>query len=141
MSAIRISLHPGEKIFINGAVLRVDRKVSIELLNEVTFLLENHVLQSEDATTPLRQLYFVLQTMLIDPDSAEATRAMFRQMTATMLDTFENPRILAGLKFADGQVSSGRHYEALKTIRALFPIEDRALARTDAINLQLSRIA
>lgn len=48
-STLRISLKSGERIFVNGAVLRVDRKVAVEFLNDVTFLLENHVLQPEDA--------------------------------------------------------------------------------------------
>ena len=64
---MHISLRSGEKIYRNGAVVRVDRKVSIELLNDVTFLLEAHVMQPQDTNTPLRQLYFVVQTMLIDP--------------------------------------------------------------------------
>ena len=63
-STLRISLKSGERIFINGAVLRVDRKVALEFLNDVTFLLENHVLQPEDATTPLKQLYFIAQMIL-----------------------------------------------------------------------------
>ena len=41
---MNITLHAGEKLYINGAVIRVDRKAKIELLNDVTFLLENHVL-------------------------------------------------------------------------------------------------
>ena len=65
--AMHISLRPGEKLYVNGAVLRVDRKVSVEFLNDVTFLLENHVILPEEANTPLRQLYFVVQTMLIEP--------------------------------------------------------------------------
>ena len=65
---MNISLRADEKIYINGAVLRVDRKVSIELLNDVTFLLESHVMQANDATTPLRQIYFV------DPDHADGPR-------------------------------------------------------------------
>jgi flagellar biosynthesis repressor protein FlbT len=77
---MKVSLRPGERIFINGAVLRADRKVSIQFLNDVTFLLENHVLQPEAATTPLRQLYFIVQTMAIDP----ATLAMSTEL-------FENP--------------------------------------------------
>jgi flagellar protein FlaF len=41
-------------------VLRADRKVSIEILNDATFLLEAHVMKVEDASTPLRQLYFII---------------------------------------------------------------------------------
>ena len=62
---MHISLRAGEKFYINGAVLRVDRKVSIELLNDATFLLEAHVMHVEDVTTPLRQLYFIVQIMLM----------------------------------------------------------------------------
>ena len=46
---MNITLRAGERFFINGAVIRIDRKASIELLNEVTFLLENHVIQAEEA--------------------------------------------------------------------------------------------
>ena len=54
-NTLKISLKPNEKIYINGAVIRVDRKVTIELLNDVQFLLESHVMQAErgvDAAAP-----------------------------------------------------------------------------------------
>jgi flagellar protein FlbT len=120
---MHISLRSGEKIYLNGAVVRVDRKVSIELLNDVTFLLEAHVMQPKDTTTPLRQLYFVVQTMLIDPASAERARDMFKKSIALMLDAYANPQIVAGLKAVDELVGQDRRFEALKTIRNLFPVE------------------
>ena len=67
---MNITLRAGERFFINGAVIRIDRKASIELLNEVTFLLENHVMQAEEATTLVRQIYFAVQIMLMDPTAA-----------------------------------------------------------------------
>ena len=72
--SMHLTLRAGERLFLNGAVLRTDRKVSLELLNDATFLLENHVLQVEDTTTPLRQLYFAAQAMLMDPQNADASR-------------------------------------------------------------------
>jgi len=126
-STLRISLKAGEKIFINGAVLRVDRKVSLEFLNDVTFLLENHVLQPEDATTPLRQLYFITQMMLINPEGREQTTAMFRKSIAMLLACFVNERIRADLKTIDEVVCKGRAFDALKLIRQLYPIEQAIL--------------
>ena len=73
---MHLSLRAGERIYINGAVLRVDRKVTLELMNDVTFLLEQHVMQPEQATTPL-QLYFIVQIMLIEPAKAEQARNLF----------------------------------------------------------------
>lgn len=126
-STLRISLKSGERIFINGAVLRVDRKVALEFLNDVTFLLENHVLQPEDAKTPLKQLYFITQMMLINPEGVSQTMAMFRKSISMLLATFENEQILAELKRVDGLVSTGKAFEALKAIRGLYPIEDKIL--------------
>jgi flagellar protein FlbT len=126
-STLRISLKSGERIFINGAVLRVDRKVALEFLNDVTFLLENHVLQPEDANTPLRQLYFIAQMMLINPEGAEQSMQMFRKSVIMLLNCFKNEEVLAELKRIDGMVTSGRAFDALKAIRALYPIEDKIL--------------
>lgn len=126
-ASIRISLQPGERIFINGAALRVDRRVSLEFLNSATFLLENHVLQVEDANTPLKQLYFVLQTTLMDPASARQTLSLYRQFHDASLRAFENPAILAELKFIDGLVTSGKSFEALKALRVLFSRESEIL--------------
>jgi flagellar biosynthesis repressor protein FlbT len=126
-STLRISLKSGERIFINGAVLRVDRKVALEFLNDVTFLLENHVLQLEDATTPLRQLYFIAQMMLINPEGKDQSLTMFRKSITMLLSCFHDDEVLAELKRIDAMVASGRAFDALKAIRGLYAIEDRIL--------------
>ena len=126
-SSLRISLKAGERIFINGAVLRVDRKVALEFLNDVTFLLENHVLQPEQATTPLKQLYFIVQMMLINPEGSEQALGMFKKSVVMLLACFQNDEILSELKHIDGMVTQGRAFEALKAIRALYPIEEQIL--------------
>ena len=55
---MKISMRAGELIYVNGAVLRVDRKVAIELVNDVMFLLEGQVMQAADATTAARTFDF-----------------------------------------------------------------------------------
>jgi flagellar protein FlbT len=73
---MNITLRAGERLYLNGAVIKLDRKATIELLNDAAFLLENHVIQASDATTPLRQIYFVVQVMLMDPSAARATNEL-----------------------------------------------------------------
>jgi flagellar protein FlbT len=128
---LRISLRAGERIYVNGAVLRVDRKVALELLNDVAFLLEHHVMLPEDTTTPLRQLYFIIQAMLIDPASARAARELYESSHALLLGSFENEEILDGLRSVYVLVTANRFFEALKTIRALFPIERKVLGKPE----------
>jgi flagellar protein FlbT len=126
---MKVSLRPGERIFINGAVLRVDRKVSIEFLNDVTFLLENHVMQAEAATTPLRQLYFIVQTMAIDPSSLELSKELFEKSHRLLMAAFENAEVREGLQAVEGFVAGDRYYDAMKALRALFAVEDQILGR------------
>lgn len=129
MKKLQISLKPGERIYVNGAVLKVDRKVSVEFLNDVSFLLEHHVLHPEDTRTPLRQLYFIVQTVLIDPANSDDARAMFYASLASLLASLENAKILDGLAEVRDFFERGRPFDALKVLRSLFAIEDDILAQ------------
>lgn len=120
---MHISLRTGERLFLNGAVVKVDRKVTLELLNDATFLLQNHVLQVEDTTTPLRQLYFAVQAMLMDPQNAPASRTLFEAMAVDTRRALKAPRLVAGLDEAAAMVTAGRPFQALKTLRAMFDEE------------------
>ena len=124
---MRIHLRAGEKFYVNGAVIQVDRKVTVEFLNDVTFLLENHVLQPDEATTPLKQLYFIVQTVLIDPASSEKSKQLFAESCATMIETASDPEVKNGLELAFEQFSKGRTFDALKSIRGLFPLENQLM--------------
>src|SRR5882724_4591173 len=119
---MRISLRAGERVYINGAVLRAERKLTFELLNNASFLLENHIIQAEEATTPLRQLYFALQTLLIEPGSETAKSAYVFMFTATQA-TFSTTDVVVGLRLVGRLADAGRIYEALKTLRSLFAVE------------------
>ena len=136
---MKISLRAGERIYINGAVLRVDRKVTLELLNDVTFLLENHILQPEAANTPLRQLYFVIQTMLMEPEGRETKLQLFQDFYEAMYNTFDNASIRNELPEVDRLVKGGRHFEALRRVRKLFPEEAEILANTNLTTASLRR--
>lgn len=124
---MHLSLGAGERVFINGAVLRVDRKVGIELLNDAAFLLEGHVLQVEQATTPLRQLYFATQTMLIEPAQAAPARELCAGLMEGILAATTDDTIRTGLTAFAKLVEGGRLFEALKTIRGLYPAEAAVL--------------
>ncbi|PBC10192.1 flagellar biosynthesis repressor FlbT [Mesorhizobium sp. WSM3859] len=132
-NTLKISLKPNEKIYVNGAVIRVDRKVTIELMNDVQFLLESHVIQADQASTPLRQLYFIVQIMLINPAGAAEARDMFRRSLPMLIASFENQDICNRLKQIDRMVGEDEIYEALKAIRALYPLERKALEGNDDI--------
>lgn len=118
--SINLSLRGHERIFINGAVLRVDRKVTIELLNDATFLLEAHVLQAEQAVTPIRQLYFIAQAMLIDPSNTDQVRQTYDKVDGAILAMAPGPAIVSGLAAARNFLDAGRPFEVLRILRGIF---------------------
>jgi flagellar protein FlbT len=124
---MNITLRAGERFFINGAVIRIDRKASIELLNEVTFLLENHVMQAEEATTLVRQIYFAVQIMLMDPAAAGSATPLAHSLIESALGEYRAADLAAGLRSVDASLLRGRNFEALKALRSLFPLEDKEL--------------
>lgn len=124
---MNIFLRAREKIYINGAVIRVDRKATLELLNEATFLLENHVMQMEDATTPMRRIYFAIQVMLMDPSASEQATTLARSLIQDAKEVYRSPELLSGMRNVSSLVDRSRNFEALKTLRTLFPIEEQEL--------------
>ncbi|HEY0331522.1 MAG TPA: flagellar biosynthesis repressor FlbT [Rhodopseudomonas sp.] len=130
-----ISLRGGERIYVNGAVLRVDRKVTLELVNDVAFLLEGQVMQVAEATTPLRQLYFVVQLMLMSPHDVEDAKAVYRQQRCALVAVSENAEILRGLEALEDLVEARRYYDALRKLRTLFEVERAILTSHDVLPL------
>jgi flagellar protein FlbT len=128
-----IHLKRGEKLYVNGAVLRVDRRTSLEFLNDVTFLLENHVMQAEEATTPVRQLYFVVQTMLMDPANAGMTAELYKHLSHRVQQEAGDAGIRSAIDVADKKVAEGRYFDALKHLRSCFAVEQtpRQLSQQD----------
>ena len=120
---MRFSLKAGERIFINGAVLTVSQKVTLSLLNEARFLLESHVLQLSEATTPMRQLYFVVQSLLINPQEADKVMGAFQKLHEALIQSATDETIKQALLGAGELVEKNRTFEALKAIRTLFEPE------------------
>ena len=114
---MHIMLRAGEKLYLNGAVLRADRKVGVELLNEAPFLLEAHVISVEKATTPLRQLYFIVQMMLMNPSDVAAATRLFDETLARMMNTYpafrRDDAVLRCIESASRRLLSRRWFDGI----------------------------
>lgn len=120
---MRFNLKPGERIFINGAVLTASSKVTLSLLNDAQFLLESHVLQVSEATTPMRQLYFVIQALLINPAEAQKAITVFHDLHASLLVTYSDEEVKEALLEVRRLVQESRMFEALKVVRNMFDVD------------------
>ena len=139
--SIHISLRAGEVVFINGAMVRVDRKTSLEFLNNVTFLLGSHIIEPEGATTPLKKMYVILQNLLTDPNSGFQTRQSFYEVHAQIIAAAPSEELVAGLEKIRALVNVGRTFEALKVLRKLFDLEERILFQLDNQPAETANVA
>ena len=66
--ALRISLKPQEKMILGGAVIMNGNNTGCKLIieNTVPILREKDILNENDANSPCRRIYFVIQLMYID---------------------------------------------------------------------------
>src|SRR6185503_9383461 len=77
---LKLSLKPGEKFVLNGAVLsNGDKRTSLVIQNKACVLREKDIMQPEGAITPARRIYFPIMMMYLDPDEAERYYTDFAQ--------------------------------------------------------------
>ena len=84
-------------------------------------------MQPEQTTTPFRQLYFAVQAMLIDPGSAPAAKQHFDAFHGNLCNVVSRQELLDALAEVRRLVEAKRHFEALKTLRMCFPMEDEII--------------
>ncbi|PLW75523.1 flagellar biosynthesis repressor FlbT [Cohaesibacter celericrescens] len=123
MKPLQLTFKSGERFYVNGAVIRFPKKTTVELLNNVEFLLESQIMQISETTTPLRQLYFVAQMLLTSPSNTDDAHATFMHFSRSLAQTLKHYRLCAGVQEVVDMVNAGSTYEAMKKIRALYPLE------------------
>ena len=63
---LKISLKPGEKFVLNGAVIENgDRRANLVLQNKASVLREKDILQAADVDTPVKRIYFPIMMMYL----------------------------------------------------------------------------
>jgi flagellar protein FlbT len=76
----------------------------------------------------LRQLYFIMQIMLMSPNDTAASRDMFENSIGNTIEATRSTALVAALRDVDRLVATNRVFDAMKALRALFPIEAEIMA-------------
>ena len=125
---LKLSLKPGEKFVLNGAVLaNGDKRTSLVIQNKACVLREKDIMQPEDANTPARRIYFPIMMMYLDPDTADTYYSQFALRMTEFMDAIRNREALAVCLDISKDVMSGAYYKALVKCRNLFDFEQERL--------------
>ena len=126
---LKLSLKPGEKFILNGAVLaNGDKRTSLIIQNKALVLREKDIMQPEDAVTPARRIYFPIMMMYLDPGQDETYYNDFALRMTEFMGAIRTPAVLAACVDISRDVSQGTYYKALIACRKLFDFEKERLS-------------
>ena len=122
---LKLSLKPGEKFVLNGAVVQNgDRRGVLILQNKASVLREKDILQPEDANTPAKRIYLPVMMMYLDEAGAPKFYDEFALRLTEFMGATRNPAVLADCVAASRYVMGREYYKALMAARKLVDYEE-----------------
>ena len=123
---LKLSLKPGEKFVLNGAVVQNgDRRGVLVLQNKASVLREKDIMQEAEVTTPGRRIYFPIMMMYLDESLAPKLYDEFARRLSEFMGATRNPEALADCVAASRHVMAREYYKALMSARKLVDYEER----------------
>jgi flagellar protein FlbT len=130
---LKLSLKPGEKFVLNGAVVQNgDRRGVLVLQNKASVLREKDIMQQEQANTPARRIYFPVMMMYLDEAGAERYYDEFVRRMSEFMGVIRNPNVLADCVDVSKYCMEREYYKALMLCRKLIEYEDERLGNVSA---------
>lgn len=126
---LKISLKPGEKFVLNGAVVENgDRRANLVLKNKASVLREKDILQEEDVNTPVRRIYFPIMMMYLSNKFENALYDEFVLRMNEFMGVVSDSEVLTRCVAVSRDVMAGEYYKALMGCRKLMSYEAERLA-------------
>jgi flagellar protein FlbT len=125
---LKLSLKPGEKFVLNGAVLtNGDKRTSFVIQNKACVLREKDIMQPEDAKTPARLVYLAIMMMYLESEGSEEPYNEFALRMTEFMGAIQNRQVLATCVEISRDVTQRAYYKALIACRKLFDYEQERL--------------
>ena len=124
--ALVIDLKPGEKILIGTAVITNDsQRTRLHIFGEAPILREKDVMKEEEADTPCRKIYFLVQCMYIS-----ATPQIYHEKYFELVKEIQHaaPRTAFLFLQINEKIIGGSYYKAMREARELIKFEEELIA-------------
>jgi flagellar protein FlbT len=121
---LKLKLGANERLVVNGAVLvNGAYRTTLLVRNYAHIMREKDVLQVEDADTPTKRVYLLIQSMLMTPPPAPEMVSAYRLAHGQLLGCFARQQDLDLLDDVDRLVEEGDYYKALTRLHPLIAYE------------------
>ena len=115
--ALVIDLKPGEKILIGDAVITNDsQRTRLHIAGDSPIMREKDILMEDDADTPCKKVYFIIQCMYLARDPK-----IYHERYFGMINDIQKASPSSSFFFMqiNQEIISGRYYRALKVAKNL----------------------
>ena len=126
---LKLSLKPGEKFVLNGAVLaNGDKRTSLVIQNKACVLREKDIMQPKDAKTPARLVYLAIMMMYLDGEASEEPYNEFALRMTEFMGAVRDRAALMTCVEISRHVMGAAYYKALVLCKKLFDFERERLS-------------
>lgn len=120
---LKLTLKPGERVIINGAVIHAGGATQIFVENRAAILRESEVIQPDAATTPARALYVALMLAYVDPAQEQQHQRSIVAALGVLLDGQGDAQIHALAAAVARHAAAHDYYRAMARCRRLIARE------------------
>jgi len=127
--ALKITLKPDERMIIGGAVVTNGNSTGCDLLvdNKVPILRQKDILNEDQANSPCRKIYFIIQLMYIDEENLPTYHNTYWNLVRDVVQAA--PSMIALIDVISEHILNKRYYQALKATKSLVDYEQEVISR------------
>ncbi|MDX5382719.1 MAG: flagellar biosynthesis repressor FlbT [Rhodobacterales bacterium] len=130
--ALKLTLKPDERIIVNGCAIRNSgRRHMLTIESQADVIRGQDLLDPEGVATPVRLVYFLIQTALTRADLRDDLVSPIQKQLAELATVFGGGNLALVFEAANF-VSIGDYYKALRALRPVMRHEEDLFARMQA---------
>ncbi|HRF07798.1 MAG TPA: flagellar biosynthesis repressor FlbT [Xanthobacteraceae bacterium] len=123
---LKVELKPGERIIIGESIVtNDDQRTRLVIEGDAPILREKDIMTVEEADTPCKRVYLVVQLMYLSRDPQNHHDAYFRLVKEIIAAAPSTSRYFDRI---NNQILTGNSYKALKEAQSLIEYEKELLA-------------
>lgn len=126
--ALKITLKPDERMIIGGAVVTNKNNSACKILveNNIPILRQKDILNEDQADSPCRKIYFIIQLMYIDEENVQAYYKTYWNLVRDVVQA--SPSMTGLIDVISEHILNQRYYQALKAAKTLIDYEQEVIS-------------
>lgn len=123
--ALKVEIKPGERIIIGEALIKNDgSRARLFIKGDAPILREKDIMRPDDADTPCKKIYLLIQMMYLADDPRDHHSLYFQIINDVQAAA---PSTMIYLDEINNLILSGSYYKALKSAKKLISYEEELL--------------